>query len=167
VAVGLASITRGGNRRDALMRRAGHLALGAALVTLPLLSGRALANSDYATNRLVRAQTIIDALAAHMKDKEEYPDQLEQLIEGGYLEEIPQPRVGFDIFYDLGLLQRVEFSYRCLGSSYVLEFVSTEWVQCAYNPPWEDEYEYEEEEEEYEEEEEEAWSCPDTRPELW
>ncbi len=59
----------------------------------------------------------------------------------------------------------------------MLEFVSTEWVQCAYNPPWEpdeDDYEYEEEEEEYEEEygeEEEdgdgAWSCPDTRPQLW
>jgi hypothetical protein len=175
VAVGLASITRGGDRRGSLMRRARHLALGAALVTLPLLGGRALANSDYTSNRLVHAQTIIDALAAHMKDKEEYPDRLEQLAEEGYLEEVPLPRVGFDIFYNLGLLKRSEFSYRSLGSSYILEFVSTEWVQCAYNPPWEDDYEYEEEEaeegeaekaEEYEEEEE-AWSCPDTRPELW
>jgi hypothetical protein len=158
------------------MRRAAHLALGAALVTLPLLSGRALANSDYATNRFVRAQTIIEALAAYKKDNEEYPERLQQLTEEGYLEEIPLPRVGFDVFYDLGLLKRIEFSYRGLGSSYVLEFVSTEWVQCAYNPPWDDEYEYEEEYEEEEGEEgeededeatEEAWSCPDTRPELW
>ena len=36
-----------------------------------------------------------------------------------------------------------------LGNSYVLEFVSTEWIQCAYNPPYLDEFgeEYEDEEE--------------------
>ncbi len=62
-----------------------------------------------------------------------------------------------------------------LGSSYVLECVSNAWVQCAYNPPWspyagaDPEYEYEEDEEYAGEDDEsgEAWSCPDTRPELF
>ncbi len=47
-------------------------------------------------------------------------------------------------------------------------------MQCAYNPPWEVDEEYEDEyEDEYEEEYPEedgsdgAWSCPDSRPELW
>jgi hypothetical protein len=178
--IGLAAIARGGNRGARLRRRALHLALGALLVTLPLLGGRALANSDYSNNRFVRARIITDALATYFEKQEEYPEELEELIEKGYLDELPRPRVGFDIFADLGLLKRTEFSYRGLGSSYVLEFVSTEWVQCAYNPPWEDDYEYEEEYEDEEEAEdgeegqdeegsetEEAWSCPDTRPELW
>ena len=51
-------------------------------------------------------------------------------------------------------------------------------MQCAYNPPWAEDAEYgsdytEEEEAELEDWEKaddesgEAWSCPDTRPELW
>jgi len=169
VAIGLAAIARGGDRGERLRRRAFHLALGAALVTLPLIGGRALANSDYSINRFVRARIISDALASYFEKEEQYADELEDLIEKGYLDELPRPRVGFDIFADLGLLERIEFSYRGLGSSYVLEFVSTEWVQCAYNPPWEDEYEDDEEyDDEYEDEGTgEAWSCPDARPELW
>ena len=52
----------------------------------------------------------------------------------------------------------------------MLEFVSTEWVQCAYNPPWEAPAGEEYEDEEYageDDESGEAWSCPDTRPALW
>ena len=68
--------------------------------------------------------------------------------------------------YDLGWLEPIEFSYQNLGSGYVLEFEATEWVQCAYSPPWSDE---EEELEDGEEmfEIEESWSCPDARPDLW
>jgi hypothetical protein len=126
--------------------------VGAALVLLPLFTGRALAEGDFAVSRFVRAQTLIDALSAHYSDEGEYPEELEQLIEGGQLDSLPVPRVGFGIYYDLGLLEPVSFDYRSLGSSYVLEFIATEWVMCAYNPPWADlEEELEDEDEEEEE----------------
>jgi hypothetical protein len=170
VSLGLAAITSGAARREKLLRRSLHLALGAALVILPLLSGRALATGDYTVTRFVRAQQLIDALQAHYQGRDEYPETLDQLVELGYLDAIPRPRVGFGIFYSLGWFEPIEFSYQSLGSSYVLEFEFTEWVQCAYNPPWEDDEEYEDEyEEEYAEEDgsDGAWSCPDSRPELW
>ena len=97
------------------------------------------------------------------------------MIEKGYIDEIPQPRVGFQFFYDAGWMEAPSFDYRSLGNSYVLEFVSTEWIQCAYNPPYLDEFgnEYvdeEEYEEEYEGEEGgggDIWTCPSSRPALW
>ena len=135
----LALIARGGNRHLERRRRAIHLAVGAALVAFPLLSGRALADRDYALTRHDRAQILIDALARYYRDEYEYPEHLSALVEGGYLAQIPKPRIGFQIYYDLGWLDPLEFDYQSLGSSYVLEFVSTEWVMCAYNPPWDDE----------------------------
>jgi hypothetical protein len=167
-------LTRSGERPTRLARRAAHFALGAALVITPVLAGRAWANADYTLNKFVRAKIVTDALATYYAKASVYPESLSELTAQHYLEELPRPRVGFDFLYDLGLLSPIAFSYRNLGSSYVLEFVSTEWVQCAYNPPWstaaegDEEYDDDEyEDEEYDDESGEAWSCPDTRPELW
>ena len=136
-----------------------------------LLNGRALSTGDFVVNKFLRSQILIDALANYYAQSDEgYPDELQTLVDEGFLGEIPSPRVGFEIFYRMGWLERPEFFYQSLGSSYVLEFTSTEWVQCAYNPPWEDEY-FEDDEEleddEYAEDSDDAWSCPDKRPELW
>ena len=175
ISIGLASLARGDNRTSVLARRAGHIALGAALAYFPLFVGRAMSLGDYNATRFVVARQVADALAVHLDKETTYPDELDEHVAKGYLDEIPKPKVGFSLLYALGWLPPVEFAYRGLGSSYVLEFVSTEWIQCAYNPPWDDE-EYAEEDAEYAEEypdeyEEnaggEAWSCPDTRPELW
>lgn len=176
IALGLASITRSGDRAAQLTRRAARFALGASLVLLPIFAGRAWAAADYTVNKFVRARIATDALAEYYAKEGVYPERLSELTDQGYLDELPRPRVGFDLFYQLGLLPPIQFDYRGLGSSYVLEFNSTEWVQCAYNPPWSaaaggeyaDEYA-----DEYAEGEDadnsttEAWSCPDTRPALW
>lgn len=176
IALALASVTRRSDRGAALARRAGHFALGAFLVIVPIFSGRAWAAADYTVNKFVRARIATDALAEYYAKEGVYPESLSELTERGYLEELPRPRVGFDLLYDIGFLPPVRFSYRGLGSSYVLEFNSTEWVQCAYNPPWspaavggeyEDEYDEEYADEYDDEATEEAWSCPDTRPQLW
>ncbi len=171
IPLGLSSLTRGGDRAAVLTRRAAHFALGATLVALPLFAGRAWASADYTVNKFVRARIATDALAEYYAKEGVYPESLSELTDQGYLEELPRPRVGFDFLYDAGFLPPIEFSYRGLGSSYVLEFNSTEWVQCAYNPPWSPDAEYDDyEDEEVDEEDDEsgeAWSCPDTRPELW
>jgi hypothetical protein len=164
--IGLWSITRGGDRAAVLGRRAAHVALGATLVVLPIFAGRAWADADYGLNKFVRARVAQRALAAYRDRVGVYPDEISELVDGGYLEELPRPRVGFDFLYDAGLLAPISFSYRGLGSSYVLEFLSTEWVQCAYSPAWELE-EGEELEDEEDDESGEAWSCPGTRPALW
>ena len=165
VLIGLLSITRSSNRGSTLLRRAGHIALGAVLILAPVLSGRAWANGDYVVNQHVRARIATNALAAYYADHELYPDSLDRLVEEGYLGEIPRPRVGFDFIYATGLLEPLEFLYRDLGQSYLIEFVSTEWVQCVYNPPF---VIPEGEEDEYEEDEQgEVWSCPSSRPALW
>ncbi len=168
-AITLAGIARRSDRPGDLARRAATVALGATLVALPIFAGRAWANADYTLNKFVRARILTDALAAYREKVGVYPDALSELVAGHYLEEIPRPRVGFDLLYQTEMLAPIEFSYRGLGSSYVLEFVSTEWVQCAYSPAWEPSEILEDEEEELEEDDEsgEAWSCPDTRPALW
>jgi hypothetical protein len=165
-------VSAGSQRARVLQQRGLHLCLGALLVALPLFSGRALADGDYTVSKYIRAQTLIDALAAHRDREDAYPDELQELVDRGFVDALPVPRVGFSIFAQLGWLSSPHFTYRNLGSSYVLEFVSTEWVMCTYNPPWDDEWEDEEEAEEdeaFEDDEAtgEVWSCPDTRPELW
>lgn len=171
IALALAAMTRGGGRPQILLSRAFYLGLGALLVAIPLFSGRALATGDYTVTRFVRAQEVINALQAHFEKQDVYPDELEELTQNGYLESIPQPRVGFEFLNSLSGYEPANFHYQSLGSSYVLEFISTEWVQCAYNPPWTDDEEYDEEyEDEYADEgegDDEAWSCPESRPELW
>jgi len=67
-------------------------------------------------------------------------------------------------------LNNDEFRYQSFGTSFLLEFPSTRWVECAYSPPYEyadDEDEEYPVEEDWGDEVEEAWSCPSAPPELW
>jgi hypothetical protein len=156
-------------RREILLRRASRFALGALLAGLPLFTGRVWADADFAVTRHVRAKAISDALAGYVERADEYPETLDALVEQEFLAELPRPRVGFVLPAALGGAPPA-FSYQNLGSSYVLEFDAPEWVQCAYNPPWEEEEEEEDDEGEASGEDDdtgEAWSCPDTRPDLW
>jgi len=214
--VAVAVLTRAGGRA-ALAERAMALGLGATLVALPLVTGRALADGDFTVSKHVRARVVIDALAAHYDEEGIYPETLDELVEWGMLEEVPTPRVGSGLWHTLGVTDQYEFDYRNLGSSYVLEFVATEWVMCSYNPPWEDDFADEDDARadfgdevadpeaafgecldvchascrndcdafctdaceaerteraaiaaaEAEDSGGEAWSCPDSRPELW
>lgn len=143
--------------------RAGRCLLVAGLaLAVPLLTGGALASGDHAHTRHVLAPLVIAGLESYLDREQIYPDTLEELVASQDLVAIPRPRVGFDTVFALGLLEPPKFGYRNLGSSYVLDFSSTEWVQCLYTPPWIDEDEPLEEEET-----EEPWACPDTRPNLW
>ena len=169
---GLSLVTQSPDRNAALLRRSGHIALGALLVYLPLFVGRAMTEADYNQSRFVIAQEVIDALHQHYLAEQLYPDSLDTLVEKNLLDEIPQPRVGFQAFYDLGWMdpEPYSFDYRGFGTSYVLEFVSTEWIQCAYNPPYLDEYgnEYEEyEDEDGEESGGDIWTCSTSRPQFF
>jgi hypothetical protein len=164
-------------RADALTVRGRHLAWGFVLAALPLTVGKAWAGLDYSNTREGTARVVIDALDAYYQEHQEYPEELEVLVQGDYLERVPEPQVGFDFVEDQ------KFIYQSFGNSYNLEFSSPDWVQCAYNPAWsEDDYE---DYEDYEEEEEaaeveatsaeadeetslaESWSCPSSPPELW
>ena len=120
-----------------------HAALGAMGVALPVLLGLAWVERDYTFTRDHRARVINDALAAYLEQTEEYPDELEQLVEADLLESVPRPRVGFQL-----LGGQRDFVYQNFGISYLLEFSTPRWVQCAYNPPYADEEEYGDEDEE-------------------
>jgi hypothetical protein len=138
------------------------LTVGGLLLAVPLLAGHAIAEGDHAHTRHVAAERLIQGLAAYYNREEVYPDELAALVASGDLEEVPTPRIGFAAAHAVGLLEAPRFEYRSLGSSYVLEFASTEWVQCVYSPPWIDE-----DEPPLDEEAEEPWACPGNRPELW
>jgi len=162
----LLALTRAPDRQQKYTRRAAFLFLGALFVIAPLFLGRALADGDYATTRHIRAQAIIDALAAFYSDEDAYPESLKELTEGDYLESLPAPRIGFDFYYAIGWLKEPEFEYRNLGPSYVLEFSSTAWVMCSYNPPWV--LDEDEDPEDFDPDDlAGAWNCPDDRPDLW
>lgn len=137
--------------------RARIWALGGLLLGMPLLVGQTFTHRDYATTRDTHAAQVIDALQHHFEQQSIYPERLEELVESGSLAEIPRPRIGF------ALLSRQDFLYQSFGTSYILEFSAPRWIQCAYNPPYEDE----EEEEEELEDLGGAWSCPSKPPELW
>jgi len=144
--------------RAALARSTRDLAVGALLVALPVLTGHLRASADYRTSRDERAGAIIDALQVYYEREQLYPDSLQELVDGGELESIPEPRIGFGFLYD------ADFEYQNFGISYLLDFPAPGWVQCAYNPPWVDD--------EADDEDEEgplggAWSCPSEPPELW
>jgi hypothetical protein len=152
-----------------LRRRARVLGTAALLLGLPLLIGQAWARFDYSENRDVYAQRIIDALAGYYEREQMYPETLTELVEGGELSTIPEPQVGF------GWLDGDDrFTYQAFGTSYLLEFPAPRWVQCTYNPPYDD-YEDEEDDDaglgadgaDADEDLGGAWSCPTKPPELW
>lgn len=148
------------DRRRVLPRRARHLAAGAALVGIPLVAGQAWAYLDYYVARHVQAQRIIDGLQAYRERESLYPDSLEELVEAGLLDEVPEPAIGFDLLYD------GEFRYQSFGTSFLLEFPAPRWVQCAYTPAAALE-DFEDEADLDEEGLGESWSCPSRPPELW
>jgi hypothetical protein len=172
LAILLASTVGVRGKPEKLDARARHMAVGAALIAVPLVVGEVWARWDYYVTREHLAREINDALAAYMEKEEIYPDDTEQLVEAGYLDEFPKPSIGFGFLYD------GKFSYRSFGSSYILEFPAPRWVECAYTPPYEDD-EYEDEEdddavvgfetgtEDGDESFGESWSCPSKPPELW
>lgn len=124
---------------ERLARRARVLGVAALLLGLPLLAGQGWARLDYARNRDLRAERVIDALAHYYEREQIYPETLEALVTSGDLEEVPEPTAGFALLGD-----EARFTYQAFGTSYLLEFPAPRWVQCAYNPPyqaepWEDE----------------------------
>jgi len=131
VSIALGSLRSGGP--DGLKRRAVHLAVGAALIAVPVVTGQALARYDYHHTRDILARQVTDALAAYFEKEEIYPDELDELVTDGYLKEIPAPAIGFSFLYD------GQFRYRSFGTSFILEFPAPGWVECAYTPPYLDE----------------------------
>lgn len=173
-AVAIIAAAHLGVRRDPARRRerARGLAVGAALLGIPLVSGSAIARYDYHMTRDRDARAIIDALEAYAKEESIYPDDLEELVTSKHLESVPAPSIGFGFLYD------DPFRYQSFGTSYLLEFPAPRWVECAYTPPYEDE-DYDDEEDGAEASSDEAvagaedesldesWSCPSKPPELW
>ena len=153
-----------GSREDNLLQRGYKVGLGAALTFVPIFAGQALATGDYASNRNVRAPQVIEALQNHIKVEEFYPETLNGLVETGYLDEMPKPRVGFQFLELIGLADEVKYRYNEYGSSFILEFDASLWTQCSYSGNY---YFDEEEEEEFEEEEEPEWSCLNKSPALF
>ena len=158
-AIAAAATLRLADRGPALRRRARRLAVGAALIALPLCAGQAWAFFDYQLTREVRARKIIDALALYVEREELYPDDLAALVESDDLDEIPRSSIGIGPGID------DQFHYQSFGASYLLECTATRWVQCAYTPA--PIYDDDEDPEEYDEEVGESWSCPSRPPELW
>jgi len=130
LAIGLAASLGVAGAAEATRRRSHHSAVGAALVLVPILVGQAWAFADYHATREGRARQIIGALEAWYQREGTYPDELDLLIESGDLAEIPRPAIGFAFLYD------GEFRYRSFGTSFLIEFPATRWVECAYTPPY-------------------------------
>lgn len=153
-----------------LRTRAVHAAAAAALVGVPLFIGTSWARWDYTRTRDYAARRIIDALDAYYLRESTYPDDLSMLVKAGFLDTVPKPEIGFAI--DAG--GETDFTYQAFGTSYLLEFSAPRWVQCAYNPPYDDEEDDEEDAADGATQggvEEElgagSWSCPSKPPELW
>ena len=79
--------------------------------------------------RDVTSQTLLVALERYREAHQVYPDELDDLVPD-QLEALPRPRIG--------LLRNAgdRFTYAGFGDSYLLEFASVQWVQCAYSPPY-------------------------------
>lgn len=122
---------------------AGYVALGSILVTMPLLLGSTWKRLDYSATRADRAQQIIDALADYYEREGAYPDELDELVESRDIDDLPKPRIG------LAALSGQEFTYQSFGTDYLLEFAAPGWTQCAYSPPWEQDWENEDDADSY------------------
>jgi hypothetical protein len=130
------------------------------------------------------APRVVAAVERYRAERGGYPDELRQVVPQ-YLPAIPLPRVGW--FND----PDEAFNYINLGDSFLLEFPSVLWVQCAYSPAYSEEGEEEEtpgvgageaagvvaepgaspgvaaREAEGAEALEAAWSCESKPPRLW
>jgi len=158
-ALAIAATLGVGRGSGKLAARARVWALGGLLLGMPLLVGQIMTRLDYTSTRDTLADRVIDALQRHYERESIYPESLDELVGSGDLAELPRPQIGF------ALLSQQDFLYQGFGTSYILEFSAPRWIQCAYNPPYQDEYE--EEEEEDLEDLGGSWSCPSKPPELW
>lgn len=129
---GLAERTAASERPRPLLRGARASAVGTLLVALPLFLGVRVVERDYVQTRDRAAQKVIDALAHWLEREGTYPDSLEELVQAKDLDAVPVPSIGF------GVAESQTFTYQSFGTSYILEFSAPRWVQCAYNPPYED-----------------------------
>ncbi len=171
VALGAAGwLAVGGLEPDGLRRRTRFVATGAVLAALPPLLGTWIAERDYHHNRDVLARGMIEALDRYYARETVYPDSLEELLQTGDLASVPEPGFGPTPLSD------ERFSYQSFGTSYLLEFSAGAWVQCQYNPPWEEEFDEDEADETNGNGEtdgpggetlDDSWSCPSNPPELW
>jgi hypothetical protein len=75
------------------------------------------------------ATNVIAALEKYREERGSYPDELRNLVPR-FLAAVPFPRVGW---FDSDDEQLV---YTFLGDSFLLEFPSVLWVQCAYSPSY-------------------------------
>ena len=75
--------------------------------------------------------------------------------------------IGFGVLETLGIVEPAAYRYNEYGSSFVLEFDSSLWVQCQYSGHYyfDEEEDYEDEEDDWQPEEP-TWSCLDKRPAL-
>ena len=139
--------------------------VAAALILASIKAGQWQAEYFQAKARDEIAPQLIAALERHRQERGSYPSDLSGLVPQ-YLPGLPNPRVGW--LADPG----EDFTYTDLGDSFLLEFASVLWVQCAYSPP------YVEEAEEDEPPDvaaggsddrmlEASWSCERKPPRLW
>ena len=139
--------------------------VAAALILASIKGGQWQAEYFQAKARDEIAPQLIAALERHRQERGSYPSDLSGLVPQ-YLPGLPNPRVGW--LADPG----EDFTYTDLGDSFLLEFASVLWVQCAYSPP------YVEEAEEDEPPDvaaggsddrmlEASWSCERKPPRLW
>lgn len=111
-------------------RRSGLFRLVAGALLLASIFGSAQIAA--ALQRSARDQAALDllvALEAYKKDRNTYPDTLEELVPD-YVAEVPRPAIGLIRDED------DRFDYSNYGDSYALEFASVLWVQCQYSPPY-------------------------------
>jgi hypothetical protein len=111
-------------RRSGLFR----FAAGALLLLAIFGSNRVAALNQ----RAARDQTALDvlvALEAYKKERQTYPEKLDELVPD-YVAEVPRPAIGLIRDED------DRFAYSNYGDSYMLEFASVLWVQCQYSPPY-------------------------------
>jgi len=137
--------------------------LRAGLVLLACIAiGQWQAEAFQADARNEVASTVITALDRYHEDHDCFPDELSNLVPD-YLPEIPKPQIGWLRDED------ERFTYIDLGSSYMLEFSSVLWVQCAYNPPYLDLFEDDDacEPAERDPSSDGAWTCQTKPPQLW
>jgi hypothetical protein len=141
--------------------------VAAALILASIKAGQWQAEHFQAKARDEIAPQLIAALERHRQEQGNYPLDLSGLVPN-YLPDLPNPRVGW--LADPG----EDFTYTNLGDSFLLEFASVLWVQCAYSPPYVEEAEEDEPVDvavaasgEDDRMLEASWSCERKPPRLW
>jgi hypothetical protein len=111
-------------------RRSGFYRFAAgALLLLAIFGSYRIASLSQRTARDETALDVLVALEAYKKDRETYPETLDELVPD-YVAEVPRPAIGLIRDED------DRFAYSNYGDSYALEFASVLWVQCQYSPPY-------------------------------